>query len=123
VNRRIVFAALALAALGALTAALLLRSPAPGPHGPAADRARAACASADRFIALVDRNASIADAKTELARATRDATRATTLDPMWAPLQSGLETFTVALDNDDAGSANMAVRVVRGRCAIFRSGS
>ncbi|MHB8513325.1 MAG: hypothetical protein ACYDCC_14265 [Actinomycetota bacterium] len=115
---RLIVGALAAALV---TGALTWKLDAAKPHSDfAAGIARSACADGTRFISLVDRNAGITEVKSVLGGATAKAAKAATLDPRWIPLQSAFETLELSLDHDDAGTANVGMRVLRAQCKVFK---
>ncbi|MCA1830789.1 MAG: hypothetical protein LC663_04665, partial [Actinobacteria bacterium] len=92
----------------------------PTPAGRARSYARQACARAAGFERLVDRNAPAPETQDALARALASAQSAQELDPAWLPLASGLRTVQLALQRDDAGAANVGMRVVLGQCGNIK---
>jgi hypothetical protein len=91
-----------------------------GPSEPAANRALAACAAADRFEASVKGNADIDTVNRHLDAARRNAREAEQDNSRYTGLASGIEALRIALDTDDAQAARIGIDVVRDECARFR---
>ena len=116
---RILIGVLAIAAVGTSVIVLVARSP-HTPQRRALSYAREACARAKTFEQLVEKNAPATTATDELARALAAARAAEALDTRWIPLESGVRTVQLALEHDDAGAANVGIRVVTSNCKDIR---
>jgi hypothetical protein len=112
---RVVVASLLLLALGGSAATLVVGGQR-GPDETARAHARAACDHFAGFEDIVARDGSAGDAMRALADALAEARRAEAIDPRWTPLQSGIRTVQLSLEQDDAGAANVGIRVVRSHC-------
>jgi hypothetical protein len=111
---------IAAAGLFAGGAAALVVTRNPAPKDPALRSARNACSHVARFEQIVERNRSAAEASRELALALRFARLAAEADTRWLPLSGGIQTLQIALEKDDAGAANVGIRVVDAQCAPIR---
>lgn len=113
-RRRWLIAVAVALAVGGLVL-LLLR---PEPAAPEArDSATQACREVVGFLDAVQRNGPADAALDRLDRAVVRGRAASSTDPAWVSLASGIESVRLAVRQDDRGAARVGVAVVRAECA------